>query len=431
MGLFSVPLSHDEYSLVYTNHFPVRFQKGGAKTQTDYSLMLGFGCLAFFCCLFALGACLLPWLFAVLCFAILFCIIFHRLLTLVVFAAAVILGQYTKKFYRSSVIWFGWWPFWLCVVSVLAAAVGYLTGKYLWSDFLGPYYEYKRLQMYRGINPNVIPGERIQDSGLVDFTSNAQIDRSKGGCFMDRGDTYCIAPIVDGGVVQYDLQGIPRTGSYDYFAVGINCCSCPNHDFQCGEWKNPFARGGMRSLDYKARPFYKLALGDWEAAYQKASKQPLFFDWVEQPEYVWKKMWNQTLYVSIYALAFALAIGITIGLVVDKMLQLLWYNEIVVPRACIAPAPGMTLITAALLPRMYADYQDEQMSIACMPVSAEWKPLEDPNGKDEQRKRFGYAATQEARNELEADVVQSIMAPPGADSTGFDAMSAYSTARLH
>lgn len=416
MGLFSVPLSHDEYSMIYTNHFNIGFQKHGAKTKTDYGLMVGFGCLAFFTCLFALLACLLPWYLAVPCIALVVCILVVRLLTLIVFAAAVILGKYFKPFYRSSIVWYGWWPFWLFVVSVAAAVVGYLTGIYLWSTFLGPYWEYKHLQMYRGINSNVIPGERIQDAGLVDFTDNVAIDRAKGGCFMDQGDTYCIAPIVNGGVLSDELANIPRSGSYDYFAVGKNCCPCPNNDFQCGAWKNPFARGGIRSLDYQARPFYKLALGDWEASYEKAAKQPLFFEWVEQPEYVWKMMWNNTMHISILALSFAAAIGLTVALCVDKLLQVLWSYEILQPRAALAPAPGpvMELLTAALLPRMYGDYQEEQMDMARMPVTCEWKPLHDP-AMQQQKQSFGYKATEDADKTLEYDVVQSLMAPPGID----------------
>lgn len=403
--------------MIYTNHFSIGFQKGGPKTQTDYSLMIAFGCLGFFSCLFALGAsllwCLVPWYFPVICAVILFCMLFVRLLSLILFGAAVISGKYLKPFYRASVIWYGWWPFWLFFVSVVAAAVGYHVGTYLWEHYLHPYCEYKGLQHYRGINPNVIAGQRLLDSGLVDFTSNVNIDRAKGGCFMARGDTYCVAPIVQGAEVLYDVGGIPRTGSYDYFAVGKNCCSCPNHDFQCGDWKNPFAHGGIRSLDEKARPFYKLALADWQAAYQKASKDPLFYEWVQEPEYVWKTMWNQTYYISTLALAFSLSVGLAVGLMVDKILQLLWSLELVVPRVCIAPAPGMAMITAALLPRMYGDYQEEQMSIACMPVGAEWKPL-NPQKDDKKAKNFKYAATEDAVGEMESRMVQSIMAPPGA-----------------
>jgi len=112
--------------------------------------------------------------------------------------------------------------------------------------------------MYKDVNPSNIPGVRVQDAGLIEFSSFVEPDRGKGGCFMSKGDTYCLAPIVEGGEVLYGLQGTPRTGSYDYFAVGINCCTCPNRDFQCGDFRNPLANGGIRSLDTKSRPFYKL-----------------------------------------------------------------------------------------------------------------------------------------------------------------------------
>ena len=79
-------------------------------------------------------------------------------------------------------------------------------------------------QAYHGIDPSVVPGSQIQDSGAVDFVS-AGVDSEHGGCFMNAGTTYCVAPIVANGTIHHSVGGAPRYGSFDYFAVGVDCCS--------------------------------------------------------------------------------------------------------------------------------------------------------------------------------------------------------------
>jgi len=423
MGLFGQSLSNDEYSLIYSHNFSIGqlSRRGGNEPSTDFSLIFNVAAGTLAATFFALMMCLTPWwLVAVFCLACLLAIVGFRLLTLLVYVAAVIQGKYTKKFYRSSVAFWGWWPFWMFMMTAVGALLGCGIGMYLWGTYLGPFFEYKKLQMYKEVNPSVVPSQRIQDGGLVDFVIDTNIDRSKGGCFNDKGDTYCVAPIVLGGALEYGLGGVPRTGSYDYFAVGKNCCACPNMDFQCGEWKNALAHGGLRSLDHKARPFFKLALDDWQANYQKKVANPQFFEWVESPEYVWYRMWNQTLYVSILTMAFSLSITLIVGLILDKMLLILWQNEIIVPRVSFAPAEGMEKITEQLLPRMYWRFQQEQAEIANMPVTtnvAEWKSLRGPGDKDSKDDKPHYHSTSDARNAMaSSSMFDSLMAPPGVDA---------------
>jgi len=375
MGLGNVPLSNDEYSMIFSSHFGINFRavNTGKKPANDYGLI--FTCMAQVtgAFVFAMLGCMLPLPFSLLCWVGVGCIIFFRALTVILFAWTVVRGKYLRKFYASSIMYWGYWPMSLFCCVIVATVLGSVTGDYLWSTALSPYLELKKLQKYTDVNPAVVPGVRIQDAGLVDFTENVAMDRAKGGCFMNKGDTYCIAPIVNGGEVKYGLAGMPASGSFDYFAVGINCCTCPNRDFKCGEWQNPMASGGIRSLDFKARPYYQLALDDWQASYGKTSKTPMFFEWTQGPEWQWKGMWNRTLYVGWLAVAAALSAGLLVGFLLDKTLQMLWQSDIISPRACFAPAAFCFRITEMLLPMMYYRYQQEQEDIAAMPVTAEWK----------------------------------------------------------
>jgi len=405
--------------MIFSNHFGIRFQpKGqGSAPTNDYAAILTCATQVASAFIFAMVACLVSQPWSLLCCIAVALILFFRLVTVAVFFYAVIAGryatEYTRRFYMSSIIFWGWWPMLLMFCTLLATIMGTLTGSYIWGTCLSPYYELKKLQMYKDIDPSNIPGQRVQDAGLVDFTKSVEMDRGKGGCYMNHGNTYCVAPIVNGGEVKYGLAGAPRTGSYDYFAVGINCCACPNRDFQCGEWRNPLASGGLRSLDYESRPFYKLALDDWTASYGKATRNPLFFEWVQAPEYKWKGMWNRALQLWWFAFAGAISMGLSIGFLADKALQVLWQHDIIGPRCCFAPAPFCEQITLLLLPKMYYRYQQEQSDIASMPVGTDdWEGERGPGSAvDDKRVAQDYGTTNRGQNN---EALSSVMAPPGA-----------------
>lgn len=306
----------------------------------------------------------------------------------------------------------------MLVFCFASTFLGYVTGSLLWANYLHPYIELKHLQMYRDINPAHVPGVRLQDAGLVDFQNFVGIDRGKGGCFLNRGDTYCVAPIVWDGTsapqVHYDLQGMPQTGSFDYFAVGKNCCPCPNRDFQCGDWDNPLAYGGVRSLDVESRPYYKLALENWQASYGKTARTPIFFDWVQGPEWVWKGLWNRFFQLGWLAAAAAVSFGLSIGFLLDKILQVLWQHDIITPRATFAPAPFWEFLTMLLLPKMFFRYNQEQAEIAAMPISAEWHAERGPGSVAEDKKvaqQYGGTGTS---NMMMRGAIGSMIAPPGA-----------------
>merc|ERR1719487_3180586 len=88
-------------------------------------------------------------------------------------------------------------------------------------------------------------------------------------------DTYCVAPIV--------INQTRNASSFDFWAVGLNCCSGRPGDFNCGEYNNPHASSGLRVMRDDQREFYRLAVKQAEAAYDLKAKHPLFFYWMEDP----------------------------------------------------------------------------------------------------------------------------------------------------
>jgi phosphatidylglycerophosphate synthase len=162
------------------------------------------------------------------------------------------------------------WYVFMFFSLVLALVVGVSLGYLNYNSNMKPYYDNLSLGTYLDINPSRVRGQQIMDAGAVVFTQGAHLDIKHSQGF-NSGGMYCVAPIT---------YGKDALATYDFWAVGKDCCSGTTSNFHCGGFSDATMPGGLRLMRDDERPFYKLAVQQAEATYNIKAVHPLFFHWV-------------------------------------------------------------------------------------------------------------------------------------------------------
>jgi len=170
------------------------------------------------------------------------------------------------------------WFIFMFVANLFAFLAAMLLGDINYFKHMQPYYDIMNLNTYTSVDPSVLRGQMVMDAGRIIFTQKSRLDVSKSVGFKNQ-DTYCVAPITIGN----STTSLQELRSYDFWAVGINCCSSEGADFHCGQFNNPNAHGGLRLMANDQRSFFRLAVQQAEAAYGVKAMHPLFFEWVQDP----------------------------------------------------------------------------------------------------------------------------------------------------
>lgn len=166
-----------------------------------------------------------------------------------------------------------YWYIFLTITMLAAWIFGVCLGQTNWFNNMLPYEDLQNLSSHPAVDPTAVTSRQLMDVGRVMFTSNAVLDLTKSIGFKN-SDRYCVAPI--------SVKGA-KLETYDFWAIGLNCCSGDASDFHCGEYSNPDARGGLRLMRADQRPFYRLAVQQAEATFNIKADYPLFFYWMQNP----------------------------------------------------------------------------------------------------------------------------------------------------
>lgn len=212
--------------------------------------------------------------------------------------ALLVCGAVSGKVYTAYRRGFGglfdrrWSALCLCLWFALLSAC--IVGDARFRYYTFSYYSYQDLASYTNIDPSRDKGQSYMDAGTVYFKESAVVMTSKAVAFQNAG-IYCVAPIVrqpiDNQGVQVDPSkggtgssvSLPASGTIDFWAVGQDCCDPTGQNFKCGAVDKPLARSGMRLIRDDIRPFYLMAVQEWNAWLNLPSAHPLFFHWVEDP----------------------------------------------------------------------------------------------------------------------------------------------------
>eukprot|EP00429_Kryptoperidinium_foliaceum_P057213 CAMPEP_0176078448 /NCGR_PEP_ID=MMETSP0120_2-20121206/39230_1 /TAXON_ID=160619 /ORGANISM="Kryptoperidinium foliaceum, Strain CCMP 1326" /LENGTH=304 /DNA_ID=CAMNT_0017412193 /DNA_START=111 /DNA_END=1021 /DNA_ORIENTATION=+ len=192
-------------------------------------------------------------------------------------APAVFAGYATSRARRSGLD--GRWQKLATILLVVASLAAFVVGDLIYWYFSQPFYLLESLRAYEDVDPADVDGVRLMDAGRVQFSEGSRLALDFAMSYTS-WDIYCVAPITTS-------EGLPSQGSqlgtYDLWAVGVNCCKSAETHFRCGEYDNPKARSGLRQVSAEQRPYLHLAVQQAEAAYNIQANHPLFFYWVEDP----------------------------------------------------------------------------------------------------------------------------------------------------
>lgn len=180
----------------------------------------------------------------------------------------------------------GYYPAWYTVLAVaclVAFVAGTVVGGMTYSNFLQPYYNLEHMAVYKHVEPYRFTGEELMDAGRIEFANTTKLFLGRSMGFKNT-DIYCVAPIVTATNSAWKDWYSQKGKSYDFWAVGKNCCSGNQADFHCPGFGDPSASGGLRLMSSTDRAFYRLAVQQAEATYKITASHPLFFQWVHNAD---------------------------------------------------------------------------------------------------------------------------------------------------
>jgi len=170
------------------------------------------------------------------------------------------------------------WAFYGLFAVCVASLTSLYLGEYAFGVFSKHYHELTELKSYKAVDPAIAHGQQLYDAGRIKFQPYARLDRAHPGCFQTH-TRFCVAPIVSRAE---GSEVVPPTGSFDFFAVGKDCCNCAGGDFRCGDWDSVANPGGLRMLDTVDESYYQLAVDQWAATYRRQAVRPIFVHWTSQ-----------------------------------------------------------------------------------------------------------------------------------------------------
>eukprot|EP00933_Yihiella_yeosuensis_P073338 TRINITY_DN81999_c0_g1_i1.p1 TRINITY_DN81999_c0_g1~~TRINITY_DN81999_c0_g1_i1.p1 ORF type:complete len:321 (-),score=53.67 TRINITY_DN81999_c0_g1_i1:98-1060(-) len=160
------------------------------------------------------------------------------------------------------------------ILFFLASFVGSSFGTYNYWYYAEPSYALEGLRVYKEIDTMETSGARVMDASRIDFLEGTTVMTDMAMSYTDH-ETYCVAPIASNVAKEGGLS------SYDFWAVGVGCCSPGQSNFHCGAYNKQKAHSGLRMTANDQLPYFQLAVQQAEAAYNLQPGHTIFLYWTE------------------------------------------------------------------------------------------------------------------------------------------------------
>lgn len=182
------------------------------------------------------------------------------------------------------------WMWWMGVIWTQATVVAIVVGFFLYFQNLAYYWKYQEMRTYTNVAA-AQDSSAFGDGSMFLFTEDTRLDAVRSVGYRSRwtGETFCVAPLVDGTMNQGN--------SIQFFAVGDGCCTARG-GFLCDDAEDFTTRSALRVLEPEdvARPWmqwavrgaafpkYMEAVKLQEATYAtKAARRPALLVWTKDP----------------------------------------------------------------------------------------------------------------------------------------------------
>lgn len=170
-----------------------------------------------------------------------------------------------------------WWSF-IFLAGLFAIVLGASLGYTNYTLNTRQYYDYIGLRKATNVEPARSQGQQMLDVGEIVFKADVSVNRALHMGFH-RTRTYCVAPIVP--------SGNASLATYDFWAVGMDCCYPAPNAFSCGRVSRNHADekelAGLRVLDDKESAGYALAVEQAVSAYNIQAVRPIFLYMMARP----------------------------------------------------------------------------------------------------------------------------------------------------
>lgn len=172
-----------------------------------------------------------------------------------------------------------WYGYFAMVVGI-AVCAGVVCGYNLYEGYTLPVIELESLRTVKGLDVGSTPGKNVMDAGTFYFAPGTYQSGWQSWHFKRApgGDFFCVAPLVASGV------NAPETQSYDFWAVGKDCCAEGAADFRCGSPVDEDKPAALRITKEADLVYYRLAVQQAEAVHHLKSESPIFIEWHKDPE---------------------------------------------------------------------------------------------------------------------------------------------------